>query len=494
MLALGPLEQQGGTSPPVLGGGTEYEAIDGFHYNVFEAVGTDTATPTGVLTAEVLVVAGGASGGAGGGATATRSGGGGAGGVRTDATLALSSAETITTGSGGGTTTPANTNGNDGNDSSIGALLVCNGGGGGAGVPNANGRPGGSGGGGAGSTAGASGTGGAATPAGEGFAGGNGNTTGTNASRRGGGGGGAAEVGNTDGNSHGGDGLFFPQFKIRGFPDGWYGGGGGGGIQSNTGVGGEGGGGLGAVSGATAGVAGTGGGGGGNNATGAPAGGSGIVIARRVSLILPPAIADAWVYYVATTALTLPAGSGVGDLIVAFNHQAYAGGHAALTSSYTLIIPDTDSGGNSHAICVARVLTGGAGDALTVSASSTAAVFRFPAGQHSVVNVATDIAVAVTTGHTLGVINTPTLTPASGTDYGWMTLGALSNTTTVPDITSAPTGFAKAVSIANGPGLSRSRIMVAGRREVAASMAPNGFPTSVATPNGTIGMTIAIPG
>jgi hypothetical protein len=231
----------------------------------------DTPVPV-----DYLVVAGGGGGGGVGG-------GGGAGGYRTNyqgtaLNLYTSTNYTVTIGGGGA---PSATNNPWNGDGAIGAngsnsvfsTITSAGGGGGAGGTN-NGRSGGSGG---GSRAGTVGSGNtpSVTPA-QGFSGG------AVGSQYGGGGGGASEAGNTDGDTHGGDGN---ANAISGTSIYYAGGGAGGGGGATGGLGG------GAASGANAGTVNTGGGGGGGTWTNnsnittqrGGAGGSGIVIIRYPS-------------------------------------------------------------------------------------------------------------------------------------------------------------------------------------------------------------------
>ena len=240
-----------------------------------------------------LVIGGG---GAGGGFY--RSGGGGAGGYRnsynSEASGGGGSSETalqfttgqvytITVGDGGANQPSGAARGNDGIASSIagsGITTVTSVGGGGGGTgatPSAisSGGDGGSGGGPIRSETAGSGT------ANQGFAGGPSTST-TDA----GGGGGASEVGDSNGDADGGDGL---SSAINGATK--RGGGGGGHLGPGRGTGGSGGGGNGGadpgIPGATPGTANTGGGGGGAAGTGpslvGQAGGSGIVVLRMAT-------------------------------------------------------------------------------------------------------------------------------------------------------------------------------------------------------------------
>jgi len=228
------------------------------------------------IIVDYLVVAGGGGGGGVGG-------GGGAGGYRTsygDASVSALTINqgvsyTVTVGGGGSanaTVVNANNDGNIGGNGvdSVFSTITSAGGGGGAGGGNAAG----SGGSGGGTRSGTPGSGNtpSTTPA-QGFAGA------AAVSNFGGGGGGAAEAGNTDGDTHGGDGK---ANSITGTSTYYAGGGAGGGGGAVGGLGG------GAASGNNHGTPNTGGGGGGgtwtNNASyatqGGGNGGSGIVIIR----------------------------------------------------------------------------------------------------------------------------------------------------------------------------------------------------------------------
>ena len=228
------------------------------------------------LTVNYLVVAGGGGGGGVGG-------GGGAGGYRTNyqgTALILDSSTnyTVTIGGGGA---PSATNDPGNGDGAIGAqggnsvfhTISSAGGGGGSGAGNTA-LSGGSGGGSRSGTVGSGNT-PSVTPE-QGFSGA------AAVSQFGGGGGGASEAGNTDGDTHGGDGN---ANAISGTSIYYAGGGAGGGGGATGGLGG------GAASGANAGTVNTGGGGGGGTWTNnsnittqrGGAGGSGIVIIRYPS-------------------------------------------------------------------------------------------------------------------------------------------------------------------------------------------------------------------
>lgn len=273
----------------------------GYRIHTFTSSGNFTVSSGVTLSCECLIVGGGGGGGRHSG------GGGGAGGLlyygaetpKTPNGAALSiggGTHTVSVGAGaaatGGSYSSSNITGNNstgqgaqGFDGTASSLAISGGstysatGGGGGGYYAYGGRAGGSGGGGSRGHGGGSGT------SGQGFAGGAG-SYGASTPYPGSGGGGAAEVGenNNQGNLAGGDGL---QYSISGSAT-YYAGGGGGHVQDNTagwsgGDGGQGGGGRGnKASAGVAGTANTGGGGGGDyyNASGAGAGGSGIVIIR----------------------------------------------------------------------------------------------------------------------------------------------------------------------------------------------------------------------
>ena len=263
-----------------------------------------TAQRPGLLPVNYLVVAGGGAGG-----VDSNSGGGGAGGLRTSFgsntggggaaeisfQASIDTPYTVTVGLGASVPAiaPPYSGGDGGN--SVFATITSTGGGGGSGASGGlAGRTGGSGGGGAY----LSNAGGAAVtnPVVQGYAGAAGqNSAGLN--YPGGGGGGAGEVGNTDGNGYGGDGLAvniittamsstYSVGEVDG-SDVYFAGGGGGGLSSpgTNPPGGKGGGGQGAgdPSANAAGSANTGGGGGGfgPNSTSGEAGGSGVVILRE---------------------------------------------------------------------------------------------------------------------------------------------------------------------------------------------------------------------
>ena len=244
-------------------------------------------------SADFLVIAGGGGGGydqgGGGGAGGYRSSyssesSGGGGSAETALTLSPGVVYTVTVGAAG-VAGPASSAGGPGGDSSIsgtGITTITSTGGGYGGTPSYNSgdaASGGSGGGSAG-TGGAIGTG----TANQGFNGGNRVTDGPSTDT--GGGGGAGEAGNTDGQTHGGDGV---SSTITG--SGVTRGGGGGGMDyyNNHGgaPGGTGGGGdgatttpAGASSAGTANTGGGGGGGSGNSPNQGSNGGSGVVILR----------------------------------------------------------------------------------------------------------------------------------------------------------------------------------------------------------------------
>ena len=279
---------EGGTANQILSGDREgvtltyIDSTQGWLASSGIQEGTDSLSL--VYSVDFLVIAGGGAGGGYGG----WGGGGGAGGYRSsNATYGSSgggaSAEsnitfrqgtvyTITVGAGGtGNTGTTGSNGVDSSISGTGLTTITSsgGGGGGFGTPSGsrNANSGGSGGGGGYYTP-STGTGGSGT-ANQGYAGANSADASPNGNS--GGGGGAGEIGNTDGISHGGDGV---ASTITG--SSVTRGGGGGGINNGTvTTGGTGGGGTGDSSGTDN----TGGGGGGNNSS-ATNGGSGVVILR----------------------------------------------------------------------------------------------------------------------------------------------------------------------------------------------------------------------
>lgn len=242
----------------------------------FTASGTWTV-PTGVTSADVLVVAGGGSGGMGGN-SAGSGGGGGAGGVLISTNYALTPGAGIayTVGAGG---VGVNAGTNPGGNSVFGALTAIGGGGGGY-TDYRPAQSGGSGGGGGGygqNWPGASGT------SGQGFAGGSGGLNYV----AGGGGGATAAGASSSTNGNGGAGYHLGNFaaSLNGV---YVGGGGGGGSQGGTGgAGGIGGGGRGADrnnTNMTNGTTNTGGGGGGRGdnagAAGGANGGSGVIYVK----------------------------------------------------------------------------------------------------------------------------------------------------------------------------------------------------------------------
>ncbi len=193
----------------VSGGGlTCTETTDGLYIiDKYTGAGTTTWTaPTGVASAQVLVVAGGGGGGGSAG-DGWNAGGGGAGGLTSNTNYSVTPGTpvTVTVGAGGARGTASSTNngstttiGANGGNSVFGTITVIGGGGGGAssgssggqGTKN-NGVAGGSGGGAATSYSSSYINGGTAT-SGQGNVGGSGSTGGTG---YGGGGGGAGGVG-----------------------------------------------------------------------------------------------------------------------------------------------------------------------------------------------------------------------------------------------------------------------------------------------------------
>jgi hypothetical protein len=290
----------------------------GLCYLAFSATGANSFTvPSGVTTANVLVIAGGGAGGSG-----AWGGGGGAGAVVYGASYPLTPGATmnLSVGAGGlaGTASldPATNRSNNGIDSWINSSssFVAKGGGAGASFAwgdnsavNRNGSNGGSGGGGTENAAG--GAGGTSTqtlPANATvtYANAGGSTPATN-NVSGGGGGGAGAVGANNTSSGvggaGGAGInvysswftALGQFGVGGF----IAGGGGGGTNNSRGAGGSGGGGTGADTTSTTagnGAANTGSGGGGATYNGSPLpggnGGSGLIIFRFTAVVNPAVI------------------------------------------------------------------------------------------------------------------------------------------------------------------------------------------------------------
>jgi hypothetical protein len=257
-------------------GGT-ISSSGGYRYHTF-TTSSNLVVPSGfTATADYLVVAGGGGGGK------LDGGGGGAGGYRASTYSLSANTYTVTIGAAGTGSSTQGVRGTNGGDSVFDTITSIGGGGGGSHTGTESGASGGSGGGAGHNNVSASG--GAGT-SGQGFAGGTGYAGGAGVNA-GGGGGGAAEVGNTDGKSHGGDGLDWQSLGT------YYAGGGGGGQEQvggySGGEGGLGGGGHGSSNNAgangTAGTTNTGGGGGGggyDSGSGGNgfAGGSGIVIIR----------------------------------------------------------------------------------------------------------------------------------------------------------------------------------------------------------------------
>ena len=235
---------------------------------------------------EYLIVGGGGSGGYNNG------GGGGAGGVITATGLSLTGGNeyTVTIGAGGAGVSSGNL-GNEGNDSILSGtgITTLTGGGGGGGVGEVGSADDGR------ATNGSGGGGGYnnTTPgAGDGTGGDGGQQSTSSPGYGAGGGGGASQDGAAGTNTTGGDGGDgVANDIIETGTDVYYGGGGGGKVHSgNTaGSGGNGGGGAGSVGSAVgvAGTANTGGGGGGtNDGTTSGAGGSGVVILRRLTNLI----------------------------------------------------------------------------------------------------------------------------------------------------------------------------------------------------------------
>jgi hypothetical protein len=219
----------------------------------FTATGAHTwNVPSGVKSADVLVVGGG------GGGAIQHTGGGGGGGVVYQTNVALST-PTVSVTVGGGGVNNANLchdcgyAGTTGSNSVFGSIIAY-GGGGGRGwseTNSGNGLNGGSGGGG-GVGRNSSGTGGTGV-AGQGYAGGNGFPHGAGGiPYRGTGGGGAGGLGGNMGAANAGHGGIGVLNSITGTPT-YYGGGGGGGVYGSGGQAGNGGQGGGGAGGAAAG-------------------------------------------------------------------------------------------------------------------------------------------------------------------------------------------------------------------------------------------------
>jgi len=246
---------------------------------------TYTWTPSGTITASVLMVAGG---GAGGGWW--HGGGGGAGGLVYYSNQSLSGSKTIKVGNGGYQNGGNQTSGawSNGFNTEFTGLTTAVGGGKG-GTDYSKPGPGSSGGSGGGATGFSNGSGGSGT-SGQGNSGGNGRSGRLpNGYNVGGGGGGAGGVGaNEDSGGHGGDGVDYSSVFGTTYGDsGWFAGGGAGGGYGGQdgGNGGNGGGGNGSsrTGNAQAGQAHTGGGGGGEGdltRMSAKGGGSGIVLVK----------------------------------------------------------------------------------------------------------------------------------------------------------------------------------------------------------------------
>ena len=273
---------------------------DGFNYTVFVYNSNDTFTLSSNKTVQVLAVAGGGGGG-GSQSFQVTGGGGGAGGLIYNSSYTLENGSyTVVVGSGGvnGSATTA-ARGSNGTNSSFGVLVAMGGGGGGGySAGNYNGSAGGSGGGGTHPyNIGGLGV------SGQGNRGGNGSAESV-ANRSSGSGGGAGSMG-SNGTSItapvGGVGL---NYSING-SNVYYAGGGGAALCTQTnyclvGNGGNGGGGNSAsnLTKGTNGTPNTGGGGGSSlywlagNPIGGGSGGSGIVIVRYLTPVLPYTIID----------------------------------------------------------------------------------------------------------------------------------------------------------------------------------------------------------
>ena len=295
-----------------------------------------TVTSSGSYTTDIaqdyeyLVVAGGGGAGAGSApdGSALGGGGGGAGGYRTATGFAVAATTigSITVGAGGaGDDANDSGRGGDGSDSVFSTITSSGGGGGGSRYGTQTGGAGGSGGGGVASYAAGAGNSGSYSPV-EGYAGGSGTGCG------GGGGGGASvvgaegEAGNPSSGGDGGDGTSSSidgSATVRGGGGGGGAGGDSGDPDTSSGGSGGGGGGAGMSGGSgqtnnTVGTANTGGGGGGGaKNTDGKAGGSGIVIIRRLTAAV--SVADLTLISNATTAEAVPT---KGDLVMTYSNGA----------------------------------------------------------------------------------------------------------------------------------------------------------------------------
>ena len=308
------------------------QAADVAASSVHTAVGAGTWTcPTGVTSADILVVAGG--GGGGGADASSQSGaGGGGGGIVHHATYTTVPAVVYdltvgNKGTKGGSVSRLGTNGgnssfNDNAEGSQSKMTAVGGGAGGGG--SVVGNNGGSGGGGAMTEAGGSGT-QADSSGGTGYGndggdGGPGNNGGAATSGGGGGAGGvgAAGAGGGTGGAGGTGQLFsnFTSYGVSGYFGGGGGGGGGGGAGGTAGSGGGGAGGTGG-SGMTAGTVNTGGGGGGGGdvSTGAD-GGTGTVI---ILYTIPGAVNNMTLVSATTAAQAAPT---KGDIVLTYTNGA----------------------------------------------------------------------------------------------------------------------------------------------------------------------------
>ena len=347
----------------------------------YDSTGTDgsyswykwtTVTSSGSYTTdtaqdyEYLVVAGGGGGGAGSSPSYGSSmggGGGGAGGYRTATGFAVAATTigSITVGAGGaGDDANDSGRGGDGSDSVFSTITSSGGGGGGSRAGTQTGGAGGSGGGAVSGYAAGAGNSGSYSPV-EGYAGASGS------GHAGGAGGGASVVGAAGGATNpdkGGDGGDGTSSSIDGSAT-VRGGGGGGGAGGDSGSpstssGGSGGGGTGAgMSGGsgqtnnTAGTANTGGGGGaGSRQTAGKAGGSGIVIIRR--LTSSTSVADLTLVSNATTAVD--GAPTTGDLVITYTDGA---GTATVNTDIKAYISRDGSAYTSAVTLVSQGTTGG---------------------------------------------------------------------------------------------------------------------------------------
>ena len=350
----------GSGATPTASGGTI--TTDGL-YTIHSFTASGNYINNTAQSVEYLVIAGG-----GGGSGADYAGGGGAGGYRTATGLSVSAAtHAITVGNGGAGGAGTGSLGAVGQNSSFASYITSSGGGGGAyqgGTPTAGGSGGGSAN--QASWAGGAGNAGGYTPV-EGYAGGRG-TVGY-AGGGAGGGGGSSAVGITPAGAqvqgHGGAGT---SSSITGSSVVRAGGGGGGGVggtlggDGGTGGGGRGGGTAGSP---IAGTANTGSGGGGSDdasrgGVAGLAGGSGIVIIRRLTSTIALG-ADLTLQSVATTAESAPTTAdlvvliedGAGTATVNTDIKGFVSRNGSAFSTEVTFVDEGDWGTNKR-ILVAR--------------------------------------------------------------------------------------------------------------------------------------------